>query len=165
MTVGYGSPPVETRFQKGMSGNPSGRRKRREPKLEESILDVLSLQTGGQVSGKQRQLLTLEAMLRKAASSALKGEKRALKALWALILDVEDQTVGQPAKVIDMAAARARLGRSFGLTSEQIAELEVSPEVVTPEEQAYRQRCEAAIKRQQRKRAPGPPGRRKLFEA
>ena len=32
--VGYGKPPAKTKFQKGKSGNPSGRPKRRNPPKE-----------------------------------------------------------------------------------------------------------------------------------
>ena len=32
--VGYGKPPAKTKFQKGKSGNPSGRPKRRNPPEE-----------------------------------------------------------------------------------------------------------------------------------
>src|SRR6478752_5291307 len=36
--VGYGKPPVSTRFQKGTSGNPSGRRKKVSQPLDPGVV-------------------------------------------------------------------------------------------------------------------------------
>jgi hypothetical protein len=45
--VGYGKPPLETRFQKGRSGNPEGTRRPRETKSLPALLaEALSRRTG-----------------------------------------------------------------------------------------------------------------------
>ena len=75
--VGPGNPPVATRFQKGRSGNPSGRPKN-QTKVEQSPFDILA---GPDLSivenGVQRQVTRKEALLHKVCQRAFAGDKKA----------------------------------------------------------------------------------------
>ncbi|MCP1927439.1 DUF5681 domain-containing protein [Bradyrhizobium elkanii] len=71
--VGYGRPPKSSRFRKGKSGNPGGRRKRRGPiKIDPlRILDeVFSVQRGGQT----RQMSAKEIELRRIVKRAVQDK-------------------------------------------------------------------------------------------
>ena len=83
-TVGYGRPPVESRFQPGRSGNPRGR-----PKGRKSIARALADSLGGSVTiqegGRQRKMPMQELIIRRLVNDAARGDVRALKLLLALM--------------------------------------------------------------------------------
>lgn len=76
--VGYKNPPQHSRFQKGRSGNPSGRRKAK-PAL--SLLDEFAKLMSEPIllvkKGKPQKVTLLEAFLRKTTEAALKGDAAA----------------------------------------------------------------------------------------
>ncbi len=78
--VGKGKPPQQTRFQKGQSGNPRGRRKgsKNVATLLEQVLNERVVITE---NGKRRTITKLEAMLKQLANKAASGEHRAMKLL------------------------------------------------------------------------------------
>ena len=79
--VGHGKPPVHTRFQKGKSGNPDGRRKAQAvPKSIERILrDTAYKPVKVTIDGKQEQVAMYEAIVLRTAQAALAGDPRATK--------------------------------------------------------------------------------------
>lgn len=91
-SVGYGKPPLHTRFQRGRSGNPSGRR--RAPPAEaatggdglwaeqEILLRVMAeATTVVGAGGRPRSVPRTEAMWRALAERAAEGDVRAIKLL------------------------------------------------------------------------------------
>lgn len=85
--VGYGKPPVSTRFVKGQSGNPRGRPRKAKPKpprlsdapsdgyLEKEAYRPVALRENGEVI----ELPTTQAVLRALAMAAIKGNRLAQK--------------------------------------------------------------------------------------
>lgn len=87
--VGYRSPPVETRFKKGQSGNPSGRPKGGQnlKTLFNTILnEEVALRDGSDV----RKISKAEAILRSVVVGALRGDTRSL----AMLLRLAEQAGG-----------------------------------------------------------------------
>jgi hypothetical protein len=81
--VGYGRPPVHSRFKPGQSGNPSGRAKGSQnlKTLFNQILDEeISLREGSEV----RKVSKAEALVRGMVVGALKGDQRNLAMLFRL---------------------------------------------------------------------------------
>lgn len=81
--VGYGKPPKRTRFQKGQSGNPSGRRKRktRDPKddfnpdrLNNALLAECEREIAVVENGKQEKVPAWMILFRLNLSQALRGD-------------------------------------------------------------------------------------------
>jgi hypothetical protein len=71
--VGPGRPPKETRFPKGVSGNPSGRRKRND-----SFWDIVHEVAYGKVRIKDHgEVPRIAIVLRQCFADAMKGDKRA----------------------------------------------------------------------------------------
>ncbi len=82
-TVGKGKPPEHTRFQKGQSGNPAGRR--RGSKNVATLLEqVLNERVVVTENGKRKRITKLEAMLKQLANKAASGDHRAIKLLMPL---------------------------------------------------------------------------------
>lgn len=82
--VGYGRPPVHTRFQPGRSGNPRGRPRTRK-NLASMAKEVLQQPVAVMVNGRRRTVPALQAALQKLLARALKdGDPRALSAIIAL---------------------------------------------------------------------------------
>ena len=80
--VGYGKPPKATKFKKGQSGNPSGRSK--EPQVDDVrlLLDrILAEPVKVQEAGQVRTITNLESILHIQMTNALKGSKKATRAL------------------------------------------------------------------------------------
>jgi hypothetical protein len=78
--VGYGSPPINSRFQPGRSGNPRGRPKGSlnfATDLKKTLEAPITLNDGG----KPRRVSTQKAMLLRLREKALKGDARALDRL------------------------------------------------------------------------------------
>jgi hypothetical protein len=82
-TVGQGKPPEHTRFQKGQSGNPKGRRK--GSKNVATLLEqVLNERVAVTENGRRKRITKLEAMLKQLANKAASGDHRAIKLLMPL---------------------------------------------------------------------------------
>jgi hypothetical protein len=83
--VGYKRPPKANQFKKGQSGNPGGRKKAEQIEdvrivIEEVLAEPVKLREGGQV----RTVSKLEAMMRSQLVNALKGNPKAVRALFKL---------------------------------------------------------------------------------
>jgi hypothetical protein len=74
--VGYGRPPLDTRFQKGKSGNPRGRPKNSynlKTLLQKLLTEPITVREGE----KRRSLSRLEVVVLRQIESALKGNHQA----------------------------------------------------------------------------------------
>jgi hypothetical protein len=83
--VGYKSPPKHTRWKKGQSGNPKGRKKRRivndlSTLFHEILVEEIKVREGGRV----RKITTLEAIIQACINSALGANTNALRRLCGL---------------------------------------------------------------------------------
>ena len=74
--VGYGKPPIETRFKPGQSGNRAGRPKR--ARNEATVArKVLSETVPTTMHGKRRNMTVFEASLRRQCLKSLEGDPKA----------------------------------------------------------------------------------------
>ncbi len=102
--VGYGKPPMRTRFKPGQSGNPKGR-----PKGSLNLATVLVRTLREQVvvnEGGQRKTVTkLEAAVKQLANKAASGDLGALRQLFMLVDTVEQrsQEAATPMTSLDAA--------------------------------------------------------------
>jgi len=78
--VGYGRPPVHSRFQKGRSGNPRGRPRARRS-LECIVGEVLDQKMWVTVDGRRKRVPVEKAILLRLRELALKGDLRAARML------------------------------------------------------------------------------------
>ncbi|KQU54825.1 hypothetical protein ASG72_04235 [Bosea sp. Leaf344] len=88
--VGYKSPPKHSRFKKGQSGNPSGKRKGKGScQLHFDPFDVLAKVLAEPIqvtkNGKSKNVSLFEAFVRKTSEAALKGDSAARKDIIKLI--------------------------------------------------------------------------------
>jgi Family of unknown function (DUF5681) len=89
--VGYGKPPVHTRFRKGKSGNPTGKRKHGEAERAEALIweevhRLLTVREGHAV----KKMPALQAVIRSQIACAAKGNVTAQRALVKIVQDIED---------------------------------------------------------------------------
>jgi hypothetical protein len=97
--VGYGKPPAHSRFQKGQSGNPQGRKKgskNRIPDMKEErfkaiILDEAYREIDVREGDNRVTLPVIRAAVRTLANKGLKGETRSLKNFMELVGLVEQE--------------------------------------------------------------------------
>jgi hypothetical protein len=92
--VGYGKPPVDTRFKKGESGNPKGR-----PKGTQNFATVLLRTLREQViineNGRRREISKLEAAVKQLVNKAASGDLRALSQLISLTITAEQSAAAE----------------------------------------------------------------------
>lgn len=74
--VGYGNPPVHSRFQKGRSGNPGGRKK--DSRNFRTVLEEVMAREVEQ-PGKNQPIPLIEALFLKLADCGLKGDWKAIE--------------------------------------------------------------------------------------
>jgi hypothetical protein len=89
--VGYGKPPVHTRFKKGQSGNPNGRRKGAKnfsTALKETLQEKVVIKENGKSKAVSKQEVITKQLVNKAAS----GELRAIYIIASLRVDTEENS-------------------------------------------------------------------------
>jgi Family of unknown function (DUF5681) len=97
--VGYGRPPIETRFQKGKSGNPRGRpkgAKNKQPRLNEERMKAILLEEAYRTitvrdGDKNVSVPMAQAIIRSLAVNAVKGQHRAQRLFSELLTMTERQ--------------------------------------------------------------------------
>jgi hypothetical protein len=78
--IGYSNPPFHSRFKKGQSGNPGGRKK--DSRNFKTVLDeVMAREVEQSGNRKKKPVPLLEALLLKQADCGLKGDWRATERL------------------------------------------------------------------------------------
>jgi Family of unknown function (DUF5681) len=88
--VGYGSPPVHSRFRKGQSGNPTGKRRaneagRAKKLIRQEAYRLLTIREGDKVI----RMPALRAVVRSQFASAVKGSVAAQRAAIKAAQDIE----------------------------------------------------------------------------
>jgi hypothetical protein len=113
--VGYGRPPVYTRFRKGQSGNPAGRRRHGHGEAERAnklilteAFRLLTLREGDKIT----RIPALRAVIRSQIAAAAKGNVGAQRTILKVVQDIE-------------AAARARRagGEADKVSGKNVTEL------------------------------------------
>lgn len=104
--VGYGKPPIGTRFQKGRSGNPGGRRKseNRYEKTNQLILEEAFRPVTVREGDKILKMPALRAIVRSQIQLAIKGNHAAQRAVLDIVRCVEEQQEAQQSELIKAAS-------------------------------------------------------------
>ena len=97
--VGYGKPPKNTRFTKGVSGNPHGR-----PKGSRNVAAVFAKTLREKVvineHGQRKTITKLEAAIKQFVNKAAGGDLRALHMLVNLSREAETKDLSSPERSI-----------------------------------------------------------------
>ena len=93
--IGYGQPPMRTRFKKGASGNPRGR-----PKGAHNLATDLQAELDEKISvregGRQRRLSKQRVLLKALMAKAVQGDVKAAAALLSMATRLLTQTLEGP---------------------------------------------------------------------
>ena len=88
--VGYGRPPIHSRFKKGECPNPKGRGKREPNEMSDVIYNVLSEEIEYREGRRTRRASKQELLIRKLFSAAIRGDVSGADALLKLRVHAED---------------------------------------------------------------------------
>lgn len=87
-TIGYGKPPLASRFKKGHSGNPKGRPK--DAKNRATILKkILEERVVVTDNGRRKRITKQEAVYKQLVNKAASGDARSAQLLFAQIHEIE----------------------------------------------------------------------------
>jgi len=118
--VGYGRPPVHSRFRKGKSGNPTGKRKHGETGDAQALIRqeayrLLTIREGDKVT----RMPALQAVIRSQIASAAKGNVPAQRAVIKGIQDMEGE-----ARARSTGAASKKLNKDGNdITDEELMDI------------------------------------------
>ena len=89
--VGYGKPPLHTRFQKGRSGNPKGR-----PRGKKNTATLLNAALNASIvvieNGQRKKITKREAILTQLVNKSAAADLKATQMVLAMLRDLEAQT-------------------------------------------------------------------------
>ena len=88
--VGYGKPPENTRFKKGVSGNPKGRPRGRL-NVATVFMKTLRERVVINENGQRRKVSKLEAAVKQLVNKAASGDQRSMRLLVDLARDAENK--------------------------------------------------------------------------
>lgn len=92
--IGYGKPPKSGQFEKGKSGNPSGR-----PKKPTDFLSALLREANSEVpineNGKQKKAKKIEVVAKQVMNKAATGSIQAQRLLFKLLQQAQDRAAEQ----------------------------------------------------------------------
>jgi hypothetical protein len=108
--VGYGRPPIATRFAAGNRANPNGR-PRGSRSVGAILRDIMRQKIAVSEHGKTRRISTLEGTLRRLANDAIRGDLASVKLLISLVDRYADSTVAASRLNDLLAEDRAILAR------------------------------------------------------
>jgi hypothetical protein len=94
-SVGYGQPPVASRFKKGQSGNPTGRPKG-TPNLSTVLLKTLSERVLVNENGKRKSISKMQAFVKQMVNQAASGDLRAASQVAELVKSTEQNAERNP---------------------------------------------------------------------
>lgn len=119
--VGYGKPPVHTRFKPGQSGNPRGRPKGQR-NLAGEIERAMAMPVPVTVNGRRRKVSTITALVWRLREKALNGDLKSLQMLFALSQAHQGDAAGTTSLGVLLAEDAAILREAgFGITEEKEA--------------------------------------------
>ena len=105
--VGYGKPPMHTRFRKGVSGNPrGGSRTQRAARVSALALKEAYRMVTVREGDKVTSLPAIQAVMRSQVALAVKGNGPAQRALIAAIHALEQELAAEAAEQAKAAAAQ-----------------------------------------------------------
>jgi hypothetical protein len=115
--VGYGKPPVATRFQKGRSGNPSGKPKKVPQPLDPGII-LESIDNEEIVvidNGKRKRMPKAEIQFRQLFTKAIRGDLKAARLIVNMAAKYFAPEVrgAQELEVMGVTEAAQRFGRNW----------------------------------------------------
>src|SRR5579872_3740310 len=118
--VGYGRPPRHTRFQSGISGNPTGRPKGRRT-LASDLWDELDQSVRVVEDGHEVTISKQRALVKALVAEGLKGDLRAIHALFhslarqpERVTEVDDNSAPEDADIVASFAERQQTSDSAG---------------------------------------------------
>jgi hypothetical protein len=120
--VGYGKPPLPTRFQKGTSGNPSGRPKKIPELLDPG--DVLQSIDNEELvvvdNGRRKRMTKAEIHFRQLFTKAIKGDLKAGRLIAGMATKYFAPEARRPSGIEVMSATEA--AKRFGCNWQQRVE-------------------------------------------
>ena len=93
--VGYGRPPVATRFKAGQSGNPKGRAKGTR-NLTTVFNEELNTKVTIQENGRKRQITKAQAMAKQHVNKAVSGDARSTQIVLSLACGIDASDAPAP---------------------------------------------------------------------
>jgi Family of unknown function (DUF5681) len=110
--VGYGKPPLHSRFRKGRSGNPKGRPKGTR-NFATVFMEAMNRSVTINENGKRKKISKLAAAVTQLANDAARGDKKAIQLAFALLQVLEPAIQTQrPQEVIVYSGVLAEHDRN-----------------------------------------------------
>jgi len=108
--VGYGKPPAHSRFERGKSGNPSGRPKG-TLNFATTLLTTLRETVVINENGRRKEITKLEAAVKQLVNKAASGDLRALTQLIGVMVSAEQRAAEEtgPKEVLSELDQRVML--------------------------------------------------------